>query len=100
MTGTLEPILLYGISFFFFRLFRATPVVDGRFQARGQIGAEPASLHHSHSNVASEPRLQPTPQLAHGNAGSLAHRVMRRIEPATSCLPVGFVTAELPCELL
>ena len=31
-------------------------------QARGQIGAAAASLHHSHSNTGSEPHLQPTPQ--------------------------------------
>ena len=28
----------------------------------GRIGAVAASLHHSHSNTGSEPRLQPTPQ--------------------------------------
>ena len=32
-------------------------------QARGQIGDVAAGLHHSHSNVGSESRLQPTPQL-------------------------------------
>lgn len=31
--------------------------------ARGQIGAVPASLHHSHSNTRSEPYL-PMPSLA------------------------------------
>ena len=36
----------------------------GGSQARGQIGATAAGLHHSHSNVGSEPRLRPTPQLA------------------------------------
>ena len=30
---------------------------------RGLIGAVAAGLHHSHRNVGSEPRLQPTPQL-------------------------------------
>ena len=34
----------------------------GGFQARGQIGAVAASLHHRHSNAGSEPHLQPTPQ--------------------------------------
>ena len=48
---------------FFFFLFRAAPVACGSSQARGQIGAVGASLRHSHSNVGSEPRLQPTPQL-------------------------------------
>ena len=34
-------------------------------QARGQIRAAAAGLHHSHghSNVQSEPHLRPTPQL-------------------------------------
>ena len=36
----------------------------GSSQARGQIGAAPASLCHSHSNVGSEPHFRPTPQLA------------------------------------
>ena len=35
----------------------------GGGQARGQIRATAASLHHSHSNARSKPRLQPTPQL-------------------------------------
>ena len=47
----------------FFCLFRVEPVAYGRSQARGQIGAAAASLRQSHSNVGSEPRLQPTPQL-------------------------------------
>ena len=42
-------------------LFRA--MAYGSSQARGQIGATAASLYHSHSNVGSEPCLQPTPQL-------------------------------------
>ena len=39
------------------------PVAYGSSQARSRIGAAAASLHHSHSNAISEPRLQPTPQL-------------------------------------
>ena len=51
------------LSFFFF-LFWATPkAYIWRFQARGQIGATAASLHHSHSKAGSKPSLQPTPQL-------------------------------------
>ena len=34
----------------FFLLFRAAPTAYGSFQARDQIGATAASLHHSHSN--------------------------------------------------
>ena len=43
--------------------FRAAPVTYGSSQARGQIRTVAASLHHSHSNVESQPRLQPAPQL-------------------------------------
>ena len=35
----------------------------GVSQARDLIGAVATGLHHSHSNVRTEPRLQPTPQL-------------------------------------
>ena len=51
--------------FYFFGLlsffFRAIPVAYGGSQAKGQIGATAASLHHSHSNARSKPRLWPTP---------------------------------------
>ena len=56
---------------FVFPLFRATLTACGGSQARGQIGAVAASLHHSHSNAGSEPHLQPTYTTAHGNGGSL-----------------------------
>ena len=59
------------ISWFFFFFFRAVPTAYGGSQARSQIGAIAASLHYSHSNSGSEPRLRPT---AHSNAGSLTHR--------------------------
>ena len=38
-------------------------MVLGGSQARGRIGAIAAGLHHSHSNVEPELRLQPTLQL-------------------------------------
>ena len=38
-------------------------MVYGGSQARGQIGAMAASLHHSHSNAGSTPHLRPMPQL-------------------------------------
>jgi len=41
----------------------ATPVADGISQARDQIGAAAASLHHSHSNARAKPHLQSTLQL-------------------------------------
>ena len=49
--------------FFFLLLFRAAPTAPGRSQARGRIGTVATGLHHSHSNMGSEPRLRPTPQL-------------------------------------
>ena len=51
---------------FFLCLFapsRAAPAVYAGAQARGPVGAVAAGLRQSHSNVGSEPRLQPTPQL-------------------------------------
>ena len=50
-------------SFFFFLPFRVTPSAYGGSQARGQIRAAPAGLHHSHSSTRPEPRLRPTSQL-------------------------------------
>ena len=60
------------ILFFFFLLFRAAGAAFGGSQARGQIRATAAGLHHSHSNARSELCPLPTPS-AHGNAGSLTH---------------------------
>ena len=51
------------LSFVVVAISWAAPTAYGGSQARGQIGAVAASLHHSHSNARSEPRLRPTPQL-------------------------------------
>ena len=75
----------------FFLLFRATPTAYGVSQARGQIGAIATRLLHSHINIESELRLQPTPQLAHGNTGSLTHWARPGIKPVSLCILVGFV---------
>ena len=50
------------LSFFFFFFLGLHPQHLGS-QARGQIEAAAASLHHSHSHTGSEPCLQPLPQL-------------------------------------
>ena len=50
-----------GTHFILFLL--ATPMAHGDSQARGLMGAVAACLRHSHSNMGSEPFLQPTPQL-------------------------------------
>ena len=47
----------------FICFFRAAPAASGSSQARTWVGATAANLCHSHSNVGSEPHLQPTPQL-------------------------------------
>ena len=45
--------LRYLFIYFVFGPFRATPAAYGGFQARGQIGAVAAGLHHSHSSARS-----------------------------------------------
>ena len=61
-TRSLKHFLLT-FFFFFFSFSRATPAAYGGSRARGLIGAVAAGLRQSHSNVGSEPRLRPTPQL-------------------------------------
>ena len=51
------------VCFWWFVFFRSAPTEFGGSQARGPIRAVAAGLHHHHSNMGSEPRLQPTPQL-------------------------------------
>ena len=62
MVRDIADLILYSF-WFLFCLFRATPVACGSSQARGQIGAAAAVLHHSHSNAGSELCLLPIPQL-------------------------------------
>ena len=85
--------------FFFFLLFRATLIAYRCSQARGRIGA-----------VANQPMPQPqqhwiwassaTYSTASGNAGSLTHWERSGIEPTTSWVPVGFISAAQLWELL
>ena len=51
------------VCLFIYLFFRAAPLAYRASQARRQIGATVASLHHGHSNTRSKLRLQPTPQL-------------------------------------
>ena len=76
------------IIFFFF--FKAAPEAYGSSQARAWIKAVAAGLHHSHSNVGSEPCLWPTQQLI-AMPDPLAHWVRPGIEPTSSWLLVKFV---------
>ena len=84
-------ILFYFILFHLICLFRAAPATYGGSQARGQIGAEAASLHLSHSDTGSEPCLSATYTIARGNAGSLTRWERPGIEPVSSWILVGFI---------
>ena len=44
-------------------LFRAALMAYGSSHTRGQSELQPTGLHHSHSNMGSDPSLQPKPQL-------------------------------------
>ena len=58
--------IFFNFNFNFFGIFafsRVVPVAYGESQARGLIRAVAAGLFQDHSNVGSEPRLQPIPQL-------------------------------------
>ena len=61
---TIVQVIQVGKWIFLFVLAfsRAAPEAYGGSQARGLIGAAAASLHHSQSNMGSEPPLWPTPQ--------------------------------------
>ena len=67
---------------YLFFLFGGTPVAYGSSQERGQIGAAPASLPHSHSNTGSRTHLSPSHSL--WNVGYLTHWARLGIEPTTS----------------
>ena len=54
-------------------LFRAAPVAFGGSQARGQIGATAACLHHSNSNAGSQLPAPAVYTTAGSKAGSLTH---------------------------
>ena len=74
------------------------PMAYGISQARGQIRAAAADLHHSHSNTRSKPYLWPTPQLK-AVPGSLTHWVRPEIEHVSSGIVVRFVITEPQQEL-
>ena len=54
---------LFVCLFPFVSLFRAGPAAYVNSQARVQIRAAAAGLHHSQRNAGSEPQMRPTPQL-------------------------------------
>ena len=58
-----EYVCMYVYIYLFILLFSAAPVTYGDSHARSLIRATGASLHHSDSNMRSEPSLRPTLQL-------------------------------------
>ena len=99
----LNPLSHKGIAihsfFFFFFLFRATPVAYGNSQTEGWIGA-----------TAAQPKPQPQKHAsviyttAHGNAGFMTHWARPGIEPTSSWILIGFTSfvpqRELPINSL
>ena len=69
----MDAYVFYVCLFLFVLLSFAAPALYGSSQARGEIRAAAAGLHHSHSDTGSEPHLQPTYTTAHSNVGSLTH---------------------------
>ena len=55
-----KQLFLFIYLFIYLLLFRTTLMAYGGSQARGRIVALAAGLRHSHSNIRSEPCLQPT----------------------------------------
>ena len=55
--------LLFFFFFSYFCLFRAVPVAYRNSQARGQMGATAARLHHSYTNAVFQSHLQAILQL-------------------------------------
>ena len=77
----------YTTSAIFFFFFRAAPVAYESSQARGQMRAADASLHHSHSEA--EQRLLPIPWFMVIPDFQLTERP--GVKPASSQIPVGFL---------
>ena len=80
--------LFFFYFFFIFCLFRAMPTANGSPQARGQIGAIAASLHHSQSDSGSEPHLQP-------HHSSRQHRIPNPLSEARNQTQVLMVTNQV-----
>ena len=106
-----RPEMVFMVSIYLLRLFcfiRSTSSEYGSSQARGQIGATAASLHHSHSNGGSElhcnlhhsswQRQIPDPQMeARGQICILMVRSRVRSRWATTGTP-SFSTSDVPAE--
>ena len=77
--------------FFFFLLFRATLMVYESSQARGQSWSCWPMPHPQQCGIWATSVTYTT---VHGNTGSLIHWVRPGIEPMSSWMLVGFITAE------
>ena len=86
----LPPLFLLLLSDF----LTAAPVTYGSSQARGETGAAAAHLCHSHSHTGSA-----TYTKAHSNTRSLTHWVRPGMEPTSSWILAGFVSAAPQREL-
>ena len=84
-----KPIPWFQVLFLLF--FRASPEAYGSSQARGQIGATAAGLHHSHSHTRIWAKSV-TYTTAHGNARSSTHWARPGIKAATSWFLVGVLS--------
>uniref|UniRef100_A0A8D1ZL36 Uncharacterized protein n=1 Tax=Sus scrofa TaxID=9823 RepID=A0A8D1ZL36_PIG len=82
---------IYLFIYFYFLLFKATPVAYGGSQAKGQIRATAAGLHHSYSNAGFKMHLQPTPHSSWHQI--LNPRERPGIKSAASWFLVGFISA-------
>ena len=87
-------LLAHGaISFFIFSLLLGSaPVAYESSLPRGPIGAAAVGLCHGHSNSRSDLHLWSN-TTSHDNARSLTHWTRPEIQPASSCILVGFVYA-------
>ena len=83
------------LFFGYFLPFRATPMAHGGYQARGQIGAAAAGLHHSPQQCRIW-AISVTYTTAQGNARPLTHWARPGIKPASSWMLVRWARWELP----
>ena len=81
--------------FFFLSFFTAATAAHGHSQARGQIGAAAAGLHHSHSSA--DPSHIGNLYHAHSNARLLTHWLRSGIKNPWTL--VGFVITEAQRDL-
>ena len=80
--------------FFFFSLFRPVPKAYGSSQARGWIGAIATGLITASAKQDPSRVCNLRYAIAHANTRLITHWVRPGIEPTSSWMPVGFLTAK------